>query len=254
MLTLAQNIYVLIISIGASLLFMVALDRIWPVHTRHSQNDLIGWQLSVLGTTYAVILGFMLYTSWTNFGAAELNADLEANSLRNIFRLAEGLPAPQRVELETQARSYADAVISDDWPAMARGQLPEETHEINEQMWKTLMSVKAASTSEITAEDHALSELSSLTTHRRTRLLQSTSRIPTVFWSVLLAGAFLTLISVSMFGSVNAKLHTLQVFSLTLLVTLVMLSIADVNCPFQGWVHVSDFAFQRAQQNMREIH
>jgi hypothetical protein len=41
-------------------LFMVVLNRIWPVASRHTPNDLIGWQLSVLGTTYAVTLGFML--------------------------------------------------------------------------------------------------------------------------------------------------------------------------------------------------
>src|SRR5271167_5140494 len=125
MLSFMQNIVILISVMIASLLFTVGLNRIWPVHTRHSQNDLIGWQLSVLGTTYAVILGFMLYTSWTNFGAAELNSDLEAGALRNMFRLAEGLPAQQRAQIEMQARSYADAVVDQDWPAMARGQLPE---------------------------------------------------------------------------------------------------------------------------------
>lgn len=251
MLSLMQNILILIAAMTASLLFTLALNRFWPVHTRHTQNDLIGWQLSVLGTTYAVILGFMLYTSWTNFGAAELNADLEASALRNVYRLAEGLPAVQRAQIETLAQSYADAVINQDWPTLARGRLPEESHEINELMWRTLMSVKAASTSEITAEDHALSELSVLTSHRRTRLLQSVSKLPTIFWGVLLIGGILTMISVSMFGSANPRLHMLQVFSLTLLVTLVMLAIADVNRPFQGWVHVSNFAFQRAQQNMR---
>ena len=251
MLSFTQNIVILISVMIASLLFTVGLNRIWPVHTRHSQNDLIGWQLSVLGTTYAVILGFMLYTSWTNFGTAELNVDLEANALRNIYRLAEGLPSEQRAQMETLTRSYADAVIDRDWPAMARGELPEDTHEINEQMWRTLMSVKAASSSEITAEDHALSELSTLTSHRRTRLLQSVSKLPTIFWGVLMVGGILTIISVSMFGSANPRLHMLQVFSLTLLVTLVMLAISDVNRPFQGWVHVTDFAFQRAQRNMQ---
>jgi hypothetical protein len=39
---------------GVSLLFMVGLNRLWPVEKRHTENDLIGWQLNVLGTTYAV--------------------------------------------------------------------------------------------------------------------------------------------------------------------------------------------------------
>jgi len=253
MLTFTQNILVLILVMLASLLLLVGLNRIWPVRSRHSENDLIGWQLSVLGTTYAVVLGFMLYTSWTNFRAAELNADLEANALRNIFRLAEGLPSQQRAQLEMHARAYADAVIDQDWPEMARGQIPEGTHVINEHMWRTLMSVKTASNSETTAEDHALSELSALTLHRRTRLLQSVSELPVILWSVLLAGGILTLVSASMFGSTKPRVHIFMVFSATLLVTLVMLAIADINRPFRGWVHVSNYAFVRAQQYMQEI-
>ena len=120
-------------------------------------------------------------------------------------------------------------------------------------MWKTLMSVKAASPYELTAEDHALSELSTLTSIGARGCFQSTSGLPSIFWCVLLVGGILTLVSVSMFGSANPKLHALQVFSSSLLVTLVMLAIADVNRPFQGWVHVSSYPFQRAQQNMQEV-
>ena len=253
MLTFTQNILILGLVMFASLLLMVGLNRVWPVHTRHSENDLIGWQLSVLGTTYAIVLGFMLYTAWTNFGVAELNADLEANALRNIFRLAEGLPPQQRTQLEMQARAYADAVINQDWPAMAHGQIPEGTHDINENMWRTLVSVKASSSSESTVADHALSELSALTQHRRTRLLQSVSQLPAIFWTVLVVGGILTFVSASMFASAKPTMHTFLVFSTTLLVTLVMLAIADVDRPFRGWVHVSNYAFVRAQQYMHEI-
>jgi hypothetical protein len=237
---------------GASLIFMVGLNRLWPVEKRHTPNALVGWQLSVLGTTYAVTLGFMLYTDWTNFNAAYLNAELEANSLRNIYRLAEGLPQ-QRAEIQSLAHAYADAVLKHDWPDMALGRLPEDSHLINEQMWKTLMSIKVASPSELMAEDHALSELSSLTLHRRTRLLQSTYELPSIFWCVLLTGGVLTVISVSMFGSANPRIHTLQVFSLTLLITLVMLAIADVDRPYRGWVRISSYAFERAQATMEEL-
>jgi hypothetical protein len=252
MLNLAENIIFLIAIMAGSMLFMAALNRVWPQEQRQVHNDLIGWQLNIIGTTYAVILGFMLYTVWTDFGAANLNVDLEASALRNVYRLAQGLPEQQRIELQHQSRAYAQAVIDRDWPAMARSQMPEESHEINQAMWKTLMSVKLATPSEITAEDHALTELSALTEHRRTRLLQSKYQLPIIFWAVLLIGGFLTIASASMFGSANARLHALQVFAFTLLITLVLLAIADVNQPFRGWVHVSNYAFVRAQENMQE--
>ncbi|WP_158942999.1 DUF4239 domain-containing protein [Granulicella sp. S190] len=252
MLTRAENVVVLIVTMTCSMLFMLALNRLWPQEKRTLHNDLIGWQIGILGTTYAVILGFMLYTVWTNFGDATLNADLEANALRNVYRLAEGLPAPQRNLLEQQTRAYADAVIKRDWDEMYRSQIPEESHLINRDMWKTLMSVKAAAPSELTAEDHALSELSSLTEHRRTRILQSAYHLPTIFWAVLLVGGLVTILSASLFGSANPALHAFQVFCFTLLITLVLLAIADVNLPFRGWVHVSVYPFQRAQQNMSD--
>jgi magnesium-transporting ATPase (P-type) len=252
MLNRTQNIVILIVVMIVAMLFMALLNRFWPRELRREHNDLIGWQLGILGTTYAVILGFMLYTVWTTFGEANLNAYLEANALTNVYRLAEGLPTPQRVALEEQARAYADAVVKRDWPEMARNGLPEESNLINQAMWKTLMTVKTATPSEILAEDHAISELSSLTEHRRTRLLQSTFRLPTIFWCVLLVGGAVTIVSASMFGSANARLHTVQVFCFTLLITLVLLAIADVNLPFRGWVRVSNYAFLRAQENMSE--
>jgi hypothetical protein len=251
MLTLTQNILILVLTMCGSLLFMVWLNRVWPVSKRHMQNDLVGWQLSVLGTTYAVTLGFMLYTDWTNFNAAYLNVETEANALRNMYRFAQGLPQ-QREQIENLAIAYADAVVAHDWPDMAQDRLPEASHHINEDMWKLLMSIKVTAPSELMAQDHALSELSQLTLHRRTRLLQSTYSLPGIFWCVLLTGGALTVLSVSMFGSASPRVHFLQVFSLTLLITLVMLAIADVDRPYRGWVHIDSYAFDRALQTMRE--
>jgi len=253
MLTLNQNVILLLGTCLLSLAFTLTLNRMWPCESRHNQNDLVGWQLSILGTTYAVILGFMLYAVWSEFGDATLNTDLEASSLRNVYRLAAGLPPGPQKELQSEAKAYAAAVINNDWPAMAQGQLPNASHEINEHMWVTLMSVKGSSASENTAEDHAITELSDMTTRRRTRLVQSTTRLPVIFWCVLLVGGLLTLLSVNMFASQNPKLHVFQVFSLTLLITLVMLAIADVNRPFKGWVHVSNYPFVRAQETMHDL-
>jgi hypothetical protein len=252
MLDTAQNVFIVIISLVCSLFFMAAMNYYWPAEKRRAHNDLIGWQLSVLGTTYAVIIGFMLYTVWINFGTADLNADAEANSLVNVYRLAAGLSPQEGKHLRDLSRSYGDAVIGQEWEEMARDKVPAETREIARQMWETLMSSKAATPTEIAAEDHALSELTALAGYRRVRLVQSEERLPTVLWFVLLVGGAVTIASTCMFGAVNGPLHVIQVTAFALLISLVLVAIADINRPYQGSVHVSDYAFRRAQVDMKE--
>jgi hypothetical protein len=252
MLDTAQNVFIVIISLVSSLFFMAAVNYYWPAEKRRAHNDLIGWQLSVLGTTYAVIIGFMLYTVWISFGNADLNADAEANSLVNVYRLASGLPPDQGARLKGLARAYGDAVVGQEWDEMARDKMPVETREIARQMWATLMASKATLPTEITAEDHALYELSALAGYRRVRLVQSEERLPSVLWFVLLVGGAVTIASTCMFGAVNGALHVIQVSAFALLISLVLVAIADINRPYQGSVHVSDYAFRRAQMDMKD--
>jgi hypothetical protein len=251
MLSALQDVIVVIVTVVCSLVTMVVLNKLWPREARRLHNDLIGWQLSILGTTYAVIIGFMLYTVWTDFGAASVNADAEANAVVNIHRLAGGLPEQQRMELRQLAGAYADAVVDREWPAMARGEVSMESSDISRKMWSTLMSIESPTWTQITAEDHALYELSTLTEHRQLRQLQITSRLPAILWCVLLVGGILTIFSACMFGHESTLLHGTQVFAFSLLVALVLVAIGDIDRPFQGTVHVSDAAFKRAQINMQ---
>jgi hypothetical protein len=250
MLNLTQDYLLVVGTVVASLLLILALNRLWASETRRSHNELIGWQLTVLGTTYAVIVGFMLYTVWTNFGAADLNAGAEANSIVNVYHLAEGLPANQRADLRRAALAYVDTVVDSEWPAMARNDFRFSATAQKDKMWRILMTVKAASPTEITAEDHSITELSAMSDYRRMRELSSGSRLPAVLWCVLLVGGGLTVASACMFGAGNMTLHSLQVAFFSLLIALILVAIADIDRPFQGVVHVSDAAFRHAQQTM----
>jgi hypothetical protein len=247
---LIRSIASVVVLVSGALVFMVMLNRVWPRDKRRIHNDLIGWQLSVLGTTYAVILGFMLYTVWTGFGAASVNADLEADAALNIYHVALGLPEPQRTQLRNLARSYVGSVLNDEWPQMARGEIPERSSAVAFDMWRTILAAKVTSPTEINVQDHELTHVSELTQHRLTRIVQAGNRLPGVLWCVLLVGGFLTMVSACMFGSESAWLQALQVSSFSLLVALSLMAIADIHRPFTGLIHVQDYPFRRALHSM----
>ena len=251
MVTVSQNVLAVMGAVIGSLLFMVTLNLVWRPEKRRTYNDLIGWQGSILGTTYAVILGFMLYTVWSIYREAVLNVDAEASAVVDVYRLADGIPEPQRTELKTLALSYADAVLKRDWPEMSKNEEPTQSTELSAGMWKTVISARPTSASEVTAQEDALSELTSLSQHRMTRLMESQTRLPNVLWCVLLAGGVLTIMATCTFSADSVKLQTLQIFSVTLLVSLALVAIADIHRPFHGLIHVSDNAFVRAVEGMQ---
>ena len=256
MLSFFQDAILVVITVAGALLFVTGVNLVWPWEKRRTHNDLIGWQLSILGTTYAVILGFMLYAVWTDFQTAGANVEEEAGALGNLYTIASSFPEPQRTQIQKLARAYADAAINRDWPEMATGVVPEGTFRLNDKMWHTMIVPQSSPQSPVMAQtalaQPAISELSRLTEHRRIRLLQSQSRLPGVLWCVLLVGGSLTIVSSCMFGAESTRLHLLQVFAFSLLIALCLVAIADIDRPFQGAIHVSDLAFQRALQIMDE--
>ena len=176
------------------------------------------------------------------------NADSEANALVNVYRLADGLPASSATNSSKRRGHMPMWSSTRTGRQMARGD--EGTWRATSstrKMWQILMSVKAASPTEITAEDHALYELSAVAEHRRLRQLQSMSRLPGVLWFVLIIGGALTIMSSCMFGSESSWLHGLQVFAFSLLLALALVAIADIDRPFQGSVHVRTRRSRRAQ-------
>lgn len=252
MLSFIESGFICALIVAASLAFLLILDWIWPRTSRREHNDIIGWQVTVVGTIYAVIIGFMLITVWTDFQAAQTNTDAEANALVNIGRLAGGLPQQQRDAIQATAMRYAVSMVTDEWPAMARGEISPKSQLLTARLWSEI--IQQGSTPDLQDRvilDHAFTELAVLTTHRRVRQLESETSLPGILWAVLVSGAIITIASCCLFGAKSRTLHLLQVLALSTLVALSLMAIAQIDRPFQGGVHVEPHAFLRAQEALR---
>lgn len=250
MLDTAQNIFLIVVWVVLSITFSVLLNRVWAPARRRAHNDIIGWQISILGTVYAVMIGFMLYAVWANFQTAETNVDNEANALVNLFRTADGLPAAQRDAIHIAAANYGNAVLNQEWPTMSQDLEPREGRPFIMQLWSITTTTPTQNYSQMVSLHQAMSELSDLTKHRRIRILESRTGMPTILWTVLVIGGMITIAACCLIGSENVALHYTLILALSLLISLALVAIADIDRSFQGGVHVSSYAFVRAQQTM----
>lgn len=252
MLTMTQDFIFVLGTVLLSLGFWWILRVTWPPALRRQHNEIIGWQVSVLGTTYAVIIGFMLFAVWSTFEAAEVNAATEADCLVNVYRSAAGLPPAQRSQIQKQASDYADAMLTEEWPAMEHLSISATGTRITQQLWATVSQVQPHNASEQTSLDHTMTELSMMTQHRRVRQVESQTTLPRVLWAVLIVGAAITIMSCCLFGSDNSALHLTQIIALAVMLSLVLVAIADINRPFQGAVHVRPTGFELARQTFQD--
>jgi hypothetical protein len=255
LLNTGQNIYLVVLWITLSITCLVMLNTFWEPSRRSVHNDVIGWQIAILGTIYAVMIGFMLYAVWNNYQTAETNATNEANDLVNLYRAADGLTPVQRDQIQQFARSYVNAVVAKEWSEMedAPSGGAEERYAGQQyvmKLWATTTHASADNLAQQAALRQVMVELSSMTEHRRVRLLESRTAMPTILWAVLVMGGMITIASSCLIGSENVSLHFALIIALSLLVSLALVAIGDIDRPFQGAVHVSPYAFQRAQDTM----
>lgn len=253
MLSIPENILVVVATILGSLGFWLVIRWIWPLELRRDHNDITGWQISVLGTTYAVIIGFMLFAAWADFRTADQNAEVEASCLVNLYWASSGLPENQREEIRNLAADYADTMITEEWPAMGEGRRTHTGTGIIQKLWAAASRAQTLNASQQVSLERVMAEISSITEHRRIRLLQNETALPLVLWLVLIVGALVTLMSACLFGTPNQALHLLQIVTLALLLSLALVAIADVNRPFRGTVHVLATGFENARHAFAEF-
>ncbi len=246
------HILIMLAAAGCAAGLLVLLRRIWPSDARRPYNDLIGWQISVLGTTYAVIIGFMLYAVWTNFEVADNNAENEANSLINLVRLSDGLSSGERLRIHSLGKQYVDLMLTKEWAEMGDGRLDPGAQKLMIELWSALDTAEVNDARQQISLDHALSELAKMAEYRRLRELQVDAYLPDVLWLVLVLGGVMTILSACLFGTSNFHLHLTQLIMLTLMIISVLIAIGDINHPFQGEVHVQPGGFERARLVFQE--
>ena len=250
MLNALESSLIVLVSMLAALGCLLAYRRYWLPRHRHQQNDIIGWHISFLATTYAVIIAFMLADVWQSYLAAQANTESEANSLLNMYRSAAALPAPPNEQVRSLAKQYATVMISEEWPAMERGGFSRSGYAIVRELWTNLRATEARNASQQAILSRALDDLTKFIEHRRIRHLANRTSIPGVFWVLLIAGAVLTIVYTCLFDLEDAMLHALQVLGTTFIITLVLVTIADVDGPYGGSLHIEPTGFVDALRSM----
>ena len=170
--------------------------------------------MAVVGVLYAVVLGFVVVTSWSGFDSAQQNADLEAGDVGDAFGFAQMLPEPRRDHMRRALAAYAIEVRDREWEAMRHGQqdpraralLVRAIQSLGEAYRKPSANLDEALNRETTRQSVAAS-LRDIADNRRLRIIQAEKRFSPMLGLALVVGALMVLAFVFLFGVDDALLQ-----------------------------------------------
>jgi hypothetical protein len=238
--------FVSVVSVVGLLLFRA----IAPLDELHAAANELGNYLQTVGGIYAVLLAFVVYVVWGQFNEARGYLDREATALVDLHRTASGLPSRSRAAIQSGLRDYVDAVLKDEWPAMACGDEAtiERVAELLEKVWIAIHGCRPMNACQHTVYGEVLSRFNQLTDLRTSRLSAARARIPLAMTILLYTGALLTVGSVYLLAFDKFWLHALVTAALAGAIAHILFLIRDLDDAFDGDWQVAKAPFERARK------
>jgi hypothetical protein len=202
-------------------------------------NEVAGFKFATVGVLYAVLLAFAVIVVWEKFGDAENHVAEEAGAAATIYRLSEGIEGETGAKVRGELSAYLSAAITEDWPAMERGEISQSTTHALHAVYRTLLTFNPADRRGAVLLAETLQQLNLVTQARRARLVAATGVVPGVVWFVLLGGAAITVGFTFFFATENLWAQAMMTGALTALIFSGLLIIVAIEHPFAGSVKVT---------------
>jgi hypothetical protein len=250
MLSYIESFTVVLLCVAVALTLTRYLNRRLEDNVRKLANGVNGWQLGILGSIYAVVLGFMLSDAWLAYQTASDDVRNEAAAALTIYRTAVLMPAPCRLPLQGAAGTYLRTVLDAEWPAMEQHHINTQGAPVIRTMWAL---VEGCATPGVEpARESVIRALESLQERRDARVEDATGHLPVILWGVLLFGGIIVVASSCLLGNEKQAIHCFHVVSLTVLISVTLLAISDLDRPFDGGTRIDPLAFHNAQADMSQ--
>lgn len=171
--------------------------------TEEMNNDIIFFA-SAIAVFYSLTVGLIAVGVWSAYSNVEDIVSAEAAAIAAIYRDVSAYPEPVRGQLQAHVRGYTEFIITQAWPAQARGESTDDATRRLNALEQELVRFEPATVGQQLLQAETLHQVNEVTSLRRKRLHVIGSGLPSVMWSVVLIGAVLT-VSVTTFFKSNVS-------------------------------------------------
>jgi hypothetical protein len=179
---------------------MLIVRRRAPAGTFFKDPIPMGAVYTVAGTAYMVIVAFVFFIAFENYGGAKADAEEEATATLAMFHAAGPFGAVAGGELQGQMICYAREVISDGWPAMRKGGGSSVVDARVSAIEESVEQIPVTNAKQAAAFEHWLALNEDRRQGRQGRIGEAEGLVPPVIWLILIIGAVVVIASVALFA------------------------------------------------------
>ena len=164
---------------------MLLVRRRAPEGSYFTDGDRASGVFGVLATGFSVLLGFIIFLSFTSYDQSRSGAESEATIVAQQVETAQFMPAKTASELTGELVCYARTVAGPEWNAVDSGTLGNSVNPWGAEMFHTIRAVNPVTPTEQSAYDRWMDQTSQREQARVDRVHGAEGIIPTPLWLVL---------------------------------------------------------------------
>lgn len=214
------------------------------IHRRFRETDFVqhnevgGFIVAIVGTLYAVLLGFLTIVIWQHFSETQTQVSRESAAAADAWHTAVGLPYKIRTRIRQDLFSYANILIDKEWPAMRRGGFTFQADIVVMDAMAATGTYNPANYKEFTAQLATQQQLSALHDERVRRLANNGTAVSWFEWVVLYIGGICVVGFCWLFGLRNTRVHLLMTSTVAILIASMLVLLFELQYPFRSSVGV----------------
>ena len=236
------GIAAILLSVAVIITCQIIITRFIGKEALRKSHEVGGYYLSLVGTTYAVLLGLVVFDAMAKFQRAEKIVQTEAKSVVAVYSISEQFPKEEAI-IKGLLRDYVDEVINNEWSMMGKGEISEKARHLVLTLIHTIKKIEPITQNQQGVYPTLISETVSLWESRQDRTRPANFGIPTAEWVILLIGAAIT-ISFTFFFTIETQgIDIVMRGMATVLIAISLYLVLLFGAPFGGDLRVSDEPF-----------
>jgi len=224
---------VVVLATAVTVTAMLLVRRRAPEGSYFSDGDRASGVFGVLATGFSVLLGFIIFLSFTSYDQSRSGAETEATIVLQQVQTAQFLPDGTAANLTGELTCYARSVAGVEWEAMDTGTLGNFINPWGAEMFFTISAVNLRTPTEQSAYDRWMDQTSQREQARIDRVHGAEGIIPTPLWVVLSVISVVIFVYMLFFAdpAEGAVTQSILMGSVTVVITLLLLLLVFFDHP-----------------------